>query len=349
MATRDIIVVGASAGGVEALSTLVAALPADLPAAVFIVLHIAADSPSLLPRILAREAKLPVQHAKDGEAIIPGKVYVARPDLHLLIEDQHVKLVHGPKENLHRPSVDTLFRSAARWAGSRVIGVVLTGARNDGAAGMRAIKQRGGIAIVQDPSEATFPSMPTSVMQRIKVDYSMPLREIGPLLATLSRQPVDENGGQPLNEEVEIEAKIMEQEMDADELIASVERIGRISKLTCPECHGALWEIKDEDLLRFRCHVGHAYSAESLSDGQSTMLEVALWSAVRALEEQVILAKRIVERSRKANRMRAASVFEKRAQEAERNSSVIRELLLSDKKGDIGEPALEDPEEVEVP
>lgn len=349
MATRDIIVVGASAGGVEALSTLVAALPADLPAAVFIVLHIAADAPSLLPRILAREARLPVRHAKDGEAINRGLVYVARSDLHLLIEDQQVRLVRGPKENLHRPSVDTLFRSAARWAGPRVIGVVLTGARNDGTAGMRAIKQQGGIAIVQDPLEATFPSMPSSVMQKIKVDYSVPLREIAPLLAKLSRQPVDEKGGQPLNEEVEIEAKIMEQEMDAHELIASVERLGRVSKLTCPECHGALWEMRDEDLLRFRCHVGHAYSAESLSDGQSGMLEMALWSAVRALEEQMILAKRIVERSRKANRMRAASVFQKRALEAERNSAVIRELLLSDKKDDIGEPLLEDPEEVEVP
>lgn len=349
MTTRDIIVVGASAGGVEALTALVAALPADLPAAVFIVLHIGADAPSLLPRILARDARLPVRHAIDGEPITPGFVYVARPDLHLLIEDRHVKLVHGPKENLHRPSVDTLFRSAARWAGPRVIGVVLTGARNDGTAGMRAIKQQGGIAIVQDPVEATFPSMPSSVLQRIKVDYSVPLREIGPLLAKLSGQSVDENGGKPLNEEVEIEAKIMGQEMAADELIASVERLGNISKLTCPECHGALWEIKDEDLLRYRCHVGHAYSAESLTDGQSTMLEVALWSAVRALEEQMILARRIVQRSRKTNRMRAALVFERRALEAERNSAVIRELLLIDKNDDIGEPVLEETDEVEVP
>lgn len=349
MATRDIIVVGASAGGVEALSTLVAALPADLPSAVFIVLHLTADVPSQLPRILAREAKLPVRHAQNGERIVPGRVYVAPPDLHLLIEGRHVKLVHGPKENLHRPSVDTLFRSAARWAGPRVIGVVLTGARNDGTAGMRAIKQRGGIAIVQDPIEATFPSMPSSVMQTIKVDYSVALAEIAPLLDKLSRQSVDEKGGGPLNEEVELEAKITGQELDAEELIASVERLGRVSKLTCPECHGALWEMKDDELLRFRCHVGHAFSAESLSDGQSGMLEVALWSAVRALEEQMILAKRIVERSRKANRMRAASIFEKRAQDAERNSSVIRELLLSEKKGDIGEPALEHPDSMEVP
>lgn len=182
MATRDIIVIGASAGGVQALYKLVSALPPDLPAAVFIVLHIPAHAPSRLPEILSRDSHLTVAHAVDGERIKHGKIYVAPPDRHLLIEDSHVKLVHGPKENRHRPSIDTLFRSAARWAGSRVIGTVLTGARDDGTAGMRAIKQRGGIAIVQDPHEARFPSMPLSVLQGVRVDYSVPLDEIPPLL-----------------------------------------------------------------------------------------------------------------------------------------------------------------------
>src|SRR5215208_7357609 len=153
MASRDTIVIGASAGGVQALSKLVSDLPADLPAAVFIVLHLASNVPSLLPEILARDSRLRVTHAKNGEPISWGHVYVAPPDHHLLIEDQHVKLVHGPKENLHRPSIDALFRSAARWAGPRVIGVVLTGARDDGKTGMRAIKQRGGITIVQHPED----------------------------------------------------------------------------------------------------------------------------------------------------------------------------------------------------
>ena len=174
MATRDTIVIGASAGGVQALQTFVTGLPYDLPAAVFIVLHISADHPSLLPQILARESKLDVAHAVNGEPIQRGRVYVAPPDQHLIVEDQRVKLVHGPKENLHRPSIDALFRSAARWAGPRVIGIVLTGARADGKVGMRAVKQRGGITIVQDPAEAPFPSMPRSVMQEIKVDYSLP-------------------------------------------------------------------------------------------------------------------------------------------------------------------------------
>jgi two-component system chemotaxis response regulator CheB len=341
MTTRDTIVIGASAGGVQALSALVADLPGDLPAAVFIILHISANAPSLLPTILGRESKLPVAHAANGEPIRRGRVYVAPPDQHLIIEDGLVKLVHGPKENLHRPSIDTLFRSAARFAGPRVIGVVLTGARNDGKVGMRAVKQRGGIAIVQDPAEAPFPSLPKSVMREIDVDYSLPLREIALLLNQLTRETAEEEGRYPVPDEIEIESRIAEQNMEADELIASVERIGRISKLTCPDCHGALWEINDDKILRYRCHVGHAYSAEALTEGQAEMLEVALWSAVRALEEQMMLAKRIVERARKSNHERAAITFARRAREAEEHSSVIRELLLSGQKGDIGEEVLQ--------
>ena len=341
MATRDIIVIGASAGGVQALSTLVADFPPDLPAAVFIVLHLSPNVPSLLPGILARECELEVAHAVDGEPIRRGRVYVAPPDHHLLIHDGRVRLVHGPKENLHRPSIDALFRSAARWAGPRVMGVVLTGARDDGKVGMRAVQQRGGITIVQDPSEALFSSMPLSVMQDIQVDYSLPLREIPPLLNQLSREVADEEERYPVADEVEIESRIAEQKMESDELIASVERLGKISRLTCPDCHGALWEINDDDILRYRCHVGHAFTAEALKEGQSEMLEVALWSAVRALEEQMMLAKRIVERARKANHRRAVIVFERRAREAEEHSSVLRQLLLSTEKGDIGEPVFQ--------
>ena len=348
MATRDTIVIGASAGGVSALTTLVASLPADLPAAVLIVLHIPTDSRSLLPTILARDAALPVAHATHGEPIKRRRVYVAPPDRHLLIDGDQIKLVHGPKENLHRPSIDALFRSAARWAGPRVIGVVLTGARDDGAVGMRAIKQLGGIAIVQDPLEAAYASMPLSVMQSIKVDYSLPLSEIGPLLETLSRETTEDEGSHSVADQLEIEARIAEQELGSRDLIASVEKLGTVSKLTCPDCHGALWEIRDEEILRYRCHVGHAYSAEGLSDGQTEMLESALWSAVRALEEQMILAKRIVERARKSNHLRAATTFERRAAEAERSSSVLRELLLGTEKGDIAEPVISDTDEVRM-
>lgn len=341
MATRDTIVIGASAGGVQALSALVADLPPGFPAAVFIVLHLSANVPSLLPEILARECKLEVAHAINGEPIRRRRVYIAPPDQHLIIEDERVRLVHGPKENLHRPSIDALFRSAARWAGSRVIGVVLTGARDDGKVGMRAVQQRGGITIVQDPLEAPFPSMPMIVMRDIQVDYSLPLREIAPLLNTLSREMADEEERYPVPDNLEIESRIAEQQMESGELIASVERLGKISKLTCPDCHGALWEINDEDILRYRCHVGHAFTSEALNEGQSEMLEVALWSAVRALEEQMMLAQRIVERARKAKHERAAIMFERRAREAEQHSGVLRQLLLSSEKGDIGEPVLQ--------
>lgn len=348
MATHDSIVIGASAGGVQALTKLVGDLPADLPAAVFVVLHMLADSPSFLPIILGRDSSLPVAHAVDNQEIMPGRVYVARPNQHLLIEREHMRLVHGPKENLHRPSIDTLFRSAARWAGPRTIGVVLTGARDDGTVGMRAIKHRGGITVVQDPLEAPFPSMPMSVMRDIRVDYSLPLAEIAPLLDKLSRQVADEEGTYPVAKEVEIETRISQQDMESEELIASVERLGKISKLTCPDCHGALWEMRDEEILRFRCHVGHAFSVDSLSDGQGQMIEIALWSAVRALEEQLILAKRIIERARRANNTRALRIFEKRAADAEARSSAIRQLLLSGQISDIAEQPEPDQDQMSV-
>jgi two-component system chemotaxis response regulator CheB len=206
---------------------------------------------------------------------------------------------------------------------------------------MRAIKQRGGITIVQDPSEAPFPSMPLSVMKGMKVDYSISLDDVAHLLNKLSGQAADEEGRYPVPEDLEIEARIAQQDMESDELIASVEKLGNVSKLTCPDCHGALWEIRDEDLLRFRCHVGHAYSADSLNDGQGQMLEIALWSAVRALEEQMILAKRIIDRARKANKTRAVRMFERRAQEAEEHSSAIRQLLLRGRKDDIAEQPIQ--------
>ena len=189
--------------------------------------------------------------------------------------------------------------------------------------------------------------MPLSVIRNIAVDYSLPVQEIGPLLTQLCRQTVEERG-YPVPEEVELEAKIAGQEMDSGELIASVEKLGKVSKLTCPDCHGALWEIKDDDILRFRCHVGHAYSAESLSEGQAQTLEMALWSAVRALEEQMILARRIVDRARKANNRRAAESFEKRALEAEKNSAAIRRLLLGNDNGGIARPVIGDQEEQTV-
>jgi two-component system chemotaxis response regulator CheB len=182
MLGRDIIVVGASSGGVEALIRIVAALPPDLPAAMFIVLHRPRVGPNLLAQILQNVSPLTVADAVDGQAITKGHVYVGPPDRHLLIEQERLRLSRGPKENHSRPAIDPLFRSAAYTYGSRVIGVVLTGNLDDGMAGLWAIKDRGGIAIVQDPKEALFPSMPSSALANVEVDYCLRLDEIAPIL-----------------------------------------------------------------------------------------------------------------------------------------------------------------------
>ena len=236
MATRDTIVIGASAGGVQALSSARCRSACKLTGCGF---HSSSYRRQTLPACCQAYShvsrtyrwNMPSTVSRSSDA---DESTSAPPDHHLLIEEEHVKLVHGPKENLHRPSIDALFRSAARWAGPRVIGVVLTGARDDGRVGMRAIQKRGGITIVQDPAEAAFPSMPLSVMQGIKVDYSLPLSEIGPLLYKLSQETAEEEGRYAVPDDIEIEARIAEQEMESSELIASVERLGKISKLDLP-------------------------------------------------------------------------------------------------------------------
>ncbi|HEY8599580.1 MAG TPA: chemotaxis protein CheB, partial [Thermomicrobiales bacterium] len=186
---HDLIVIGTSAGGVQALLELLDDLPANLPAAICIVIHIPAESPSLLPRILQRRSALPVRHAVDGERIVPGHVYIAPPDHHLLVDPGRLRLRHGPRENRCRPAVDPLFRSAALAYGPRLIGVVLTGALNDGTAGLAIIKRLGGVTIVQDPADALFPGMPASAQRHVAVDYSLPLADIAAALTRVAREP----------------------------------------------------------------------------------------------------------------------------------------------------------------
>lgn len=194
MPGHDIIVIGASAGGVQALKTLVGSLPRKLPASIFVVLHIPAESPSLLPEILSRAGPLEAVQAVDGIEIEHRCIYIAPPDHHLLIEHGHVRVVRGPKENRHRPAVDPLFRSAAQIYGTRVVGVILTGGLDDGTAGLLAVKRRGGIAVVQDPDEALYPGMPSSALANVEVDYRLPLSSIGPLLVRLASEQVEEHG-----------------------------------------------------------------------------------------------------------------------------------------------------------
>ncbi len=322
---HDIIVIGASAGGVEALTNLVARLPADLPAAVFIVLHIPAYGASVLPGILSRHGPLPAVHPTGGESVQNGHIYVAPPDHHLLVEkDGTVRLTRGPHENGHRPAVDTLFRSAARAYGPRVVGVVLTGTLDDGTAGLQAIKRRGGLAVVQNPEDALFASMPRCAIEGVTVDHIAPLAEIGPTLARLAHSPVPRVKEAPMPRDLEDEFKAAEFDIKALE----TRREGKPSAYACPDCHGVLWEVEEDDLLRFRCRVGHAFSPESLLASQSDALEDALWAALRALEESAALAERLSERAGGRGHGLAADRFAQQASDARARAATIRQALL---------------------
>src|SRR6266436_10126534 len=233
MPGHDIIVVGASAGGVKALVTVVRSLPKDLPATIFMVLHIPAEVPSVLPDILSRSGPLVAVHAVDGAAIEYGQIYVAPPDHHLLVERGKMRVVRGPRENRSRPAVDPLFRSAASAYGPRVVGVVLTGALDDGTAGLLAVKRRGGIAIVQDPNEALYPSMPLSALENVEVDYTLPLASIGPLLGRLAHEPAKEEEGYPVSEDMEKETKLADMDLA---IMHNNEQVGTPSAFSCPEC-----------------------------------------------------------------------------------------------------------------
>ncbi len=327
MLGHDIIVVGASAGGVEALTQLVQNLPPDLPAAVFVVLHLPAHGISVLPNILNRNGRLKASHPRDGEAIEYGQIYAAPPDHHLLVKRGHVHLSRGPKENGHRPAVDTLFRTAARAYGRRVVAVILSGSLDDGTAGIIAVKNRGGVAVVQSPQTAMFPSMPKSAIDNATIDYILPVSEIAVVLGDLARQPVAEEETDAISEEMEMEADMAELDLDA---LQNEKRPGIPSGFACPECGGALWELNDGDLIRFRCRVGHAYSADTLLAEQSDALEEALWVALRALEESAALALRMAKRASDRNNSRSAEQFAQQAEETKQRAALIRNVLLKE-------------------
>jgi len=323
MPDHDIVVVGASAGGVEALVGLVASLPAELPAAVFVVLHVPPTGTSALPDILRRSGPLPASHVKDGEPIEPGRIYVAPPDHHLLIRRGHLHLTRGPRENGHRPAVDPLFRSAAREYATRVVGVVMSGALDDGSAGLVAVKSRGGVAVVQDPADALYSGMPANALQHVAVDHVLPAASMGGVLTRLATEPALEPPG-PAPTDMQMEVEMEKFSLDA------VERNhpGEPSGFSCPDCNGVLWAIQDGGLERFRCRVGHAWSPESLLTQQSDALEAALWIALRSLEERAALANRLAEPARRRGHSITASRFEEQATEAQQAARVVRNLLL---------------------
>jgi two-component system chemotaxis response regulator CheB len=291
--SHDIIVVGASAGELEAMQVLLRGLPANLPSCVFMVLHVGASSH--LAEILDRAGPLPVKEAKSGELIRPSQVYVAAPSAHLLLHDGHVMLRRGPRENFARSAIDPLFRSAAATFGGRVIGVVLSGALNDGTAGLRAIKRCGGIAVIQDPLDATVPDMPESAQRHVDVDYTVAVGGMAALLTRLAAEPETPE----ISKGIRLEAAIAAHEPPG---MKTAKELGTLSPFSCPECHGTLWEIPDGRVLRYRCHAGHACTAEAVLSAHAEEIERLLWGLVRSHSERAALAYRMAEQERKHNR-----------------------------------------------
>jgi two-component system chemotaxis response regulator CheB len=334
-----IIVIGASAGGVEALKELARDLSPDIPAPILVVLHTSPRSPSLMPDILNRAGPIPACHAEDGQLIGKGNIYVAPPDFHLVIRKGYMQLTKGPKENGFRRAIDVLFRSAAKVYRSRVIGVILTGSLDNGAAGLLSVTTRGGLAVVQDPDDALYSGMPLNAIQAVDPEFILPLKDIPATLLKLARrnvveQPVATNAPHdpdPHNNPAHAEAH--PHEADDNENAAYGDDVyhepnRKVSQLSCPDCGGVLAEYEEDNLLHFKCRVGHAYSAESLIAVQSEALENALWAALRALEENVELALRMAERARRGSLSSLLERYEDRAKTSQQHADVLRDLLL---------------------
>jgi two-component system chemotaxis response regulator CheB len=318
---QDAIVVGASAGGIRALKEVLRRTPADLPAAILAVIHIPAHAPSVLSHVLSGAGPLEVKVAESGELPKKGTVYVAPPDWHLLLEGGRLRLTRGPRENRVRPSIDALFRSAAVDLGPRVAGVVLSGTLDDGTAGLWAIKDRGGAALVQQPADAEFPDMPRSALAHVDVDHVLPAAEIGAALAALVSAP--RRGSTPTPPAMAAEASI---ELEGNGLKRGVLTLGQPSHNSCPECHGALVEIRDGSIVRYRCHTGHAYSLRTLLAETEVAIEKSLWNTVRAIEERSFLLRTLEGRARESGDDEVADRYAADASRDEANAQRVREM-----------------------
>ena len=324
---RKIVVVGGSAGGIDALSRVLEGVSADIPAALLIVVHMARTAPSALTEILGRVARLPVETARDGAALEAGHAYVAPPDAHLLVEEGAVRLSHGPRENHHRPAADPLFRAAARAFGPRAIGVILSGNLDDGAAGLHAIHRAGGITIVQSPEDALFRGMPSSAIETSPIDHVVPASEIGALLYRLARaepRSRTEERTLPIPEVDEIPAGGVGDLGGA----RTRRRDGPPSEFVCPDCGGTLYELTEGGLERFRCRVGHGYSLESLNAIQQERIEDALWYSLRTLQEHGDTSRRAAVRARAQGLDHVARAYEERAGDSDRQAESVRSALV---------------------
>ncbi len=323
---RDIVVIGASAGGVTALLALAKTLPADFPAPLFVVLHVAPDSPSLMPQLLNSVSALEARHPQNGETVRPGVIYMAPPDHHLLLEDDRVLVARGPKENRFRPSIDALFRSAAYTYGPRVLGVVLTGYLDDGTSGLWSVQRMGGLAIVQDPHDAEQPAMPTNALEFVEPDYIVTLAQLGPLLVrlTLEAAPAKTRLPAPQLDLLKVELTIAKQGGGFE--LGIIEK-GKLTPFTCPDCHGALTQLIEGNLVRYRCHTGHAYTVSALLSEVTESVESMLYQAMRGLEETKMLLHNLGVHFVAHHKPVVASLFFEKAEEAGLQAQVVHESI----------------------
>jgi two-component system chemotaxis response regulator CheB len=322
-----IVVIGGSAGSLDVLKAILRGLPEDFPAPVLVVTHIGAR-PSHLPDMLGRCSILPVRHPLQGEALVPGHVLVAPPDLHLTVarsgDRTYAQLARGPKENHTRPAIDPLFRSAAAAYGANAIGVVLSGFLDDGTVGLQAIKACGGVAVVQDPLDAEAPEMPASALEHTDVDLVRRVDGIAPALVALARRvaPPPDAGAERTDAPAWIAAE--NRMFEEDSQMTELDQMGTRVPMTCPECGGTLWQLDGARPVRFRCHTGHAFTARVLESLQCNTLEEAMWAAVRALHEQEQLFRQLHGKSKARE-----DGYLDRAAQAKQHAQVLRDLIAT--------------------
>jgi two-component system, chemotaxis family, protein-glutamate methylesterase/glutaminase len=328
---HDIVAVGASAGGVQALQALVRALPARLGAAVFVTLHVTPHARSVLPSVLQHATTLSVAHAIDNEPVRPGRIYVAPPDHHLLFEDRRIRLSRGPRENGSRPAIDPMFRTAARAYGPRVLGILLSGTLDDGTAGLAAIRARGGVTIAQLPGEAAHPDMPQHAIDAGVVDHVLTVGEMPQFIERMIAQPTAPP--RPwFADQVEVESQIA---LFNPAVMENDAQPGRPSDFSCPDCGGVLRVIEEGDHPHYRCQVGHSWAPRALLSKQMEKIEESLWAALRALEEHGKLTRSTLEQIRARGLTAMTQALEERLADIDQHQRRIREVLLNP----VGEPA----------
>jgi two-component system, chemotaxis family, protein-glutamate methylesterase/glutaminase len=322
MANRDVLAIGTSAGGVEALSFLAKSFRPDFPAAVLISIHLPTLFRSSLDEILSHAGPLPAAFANNGETMKKGRIYIAPPGSHLIVDRERLLLGVGPQENHSRPAIDPMLRSTAVCCAHRAVGVVLTGTLGDGASGLWTLGYLGGMTVVQDPRDAAFSEMPLTALNRAQPDHVVPLADVPSLLESVVHQPAGEP--QPVPESVKYEVEIARSGRAS---MDDMDRIGRRSVLSCPDCGGVMWEINEGSLSRYRCHVGHAYTDELMHLAVDESLRRALASALRALDERVALVRKLEVRAADTGNSQLAESWARRRREFNQEVGIINEAI----------------------